>query len=66
MRGRFEIRETTRYLHSSSGWQEVTITDTVTGQQVKGLGKTYEEAIEQAWLKLKQLQSAAPGVERAA
>lgn len=66
MRGRFEIRETTRYLHSSAGWQEVTITDTVTGQQVKGLGKTYEEAVQQAWSKLKQLQGATPEVDRAA
>ena len=66
MRGRFEIRETTRYLHSSSGWQEVTITDNVTGLQVKGLGKTYEDAVAQAWLRLKQLQGTPPGVERAA
>jgi hypothetical protein len=66
MRGRFEIRETTRYLQSSVGWQEVTITDTVTGLQVKGLGKTYEDAVAQAWLRLKQLQGTPPGVERAA
>jgi hypothetical protein len=66
MRGRFEIRETTRYLQSSAGWQEVTITDTVTGQQVKGLGKTYDEAVQQAWSKLKQLQGATPEVDRAA
>ena len=66
MRGRFEIRETTRYLQSSAGQQEVTITDTVTGLQVKGIGKTYEDAVAQAWSKLKQLQGAAPGVERAA
>lgn len=66
MRGRFEIRETTRYLHYSAGWQEVTITDTVTGQHAKGLGKTYDEAVQQAWSKLKQLQGATPDVDRAA
>ena len=61
MRGRFEIREMTNLLHTPEGWQEVTVMDTVTGNLAKGLAKTYEEALQQAWRRLKELEAASFG-----
>lgn len=62
MTGRFEIRETTSYLNSAEGLQEVTILDKISGTEVRGIAATYDEAVRQAWQKLKQLQVAgAPG-----
>ncbi len=55
MKARFVIQEIAKQL--DDGWHEVTITDTETGQIVKGRGKTYKEAEQDAWLKLKNMES---------
>jgi hypothetical protein len=54
MRSRYEIIETTTFVQASDGWHQVTITDTLTGDQAKGLAKSYEEALQRAWVKLKE------------
>jgi hypothetical protein len=60
MRGRFEIRETTSYLHTPEGLHEVTITDVVANCQAKGLATTYEEAVQLAWKQLKAIKAKLP------
>ena len=59
MMGRFEIRETTSYLLFTQGWQEVLITDRLTGRQASGRGSTYDEAVDAAWRSLKQAEGIA-------
>ncbi len=56
MRGRYEIRETTKYADSVAGWHEVTITDLVTGEISQARATTYAEAERKAWYNLKALQ----------
>ncbi len=53
MKGRYQIIETTTFVQASDGWCQVTITDTVTGDEAKAVAKTYEEAVQRAWQKLK-------------
>ncbi len=54
MKGRYQIIETTTFVQASDGWCQVTITDTLTGEEVKAVAKSYEEAVQRAWMKLKQ------------
>lgn len=56
MNGRYQIVETTTFVQANDGWCQVTITDTLTGDEARGVAKTYAEAVQRAWQKLKRLE----------
>jgi hypothetical protein len=62
---RFKIYESTSVFDQlTSGWIEVTIKDTETGNEAKGTGRTKEEAEQNAWEQLKRIQGPTPSERR--